>query len=426
MSAKLPAFSWGLGIEDTFIPQTRPGMRPLDEYELTAHYRLWREDFDLLGEVGAQHVRWGVPWYRVNPAPGVFDWSWIDQALDHLVNKVGCIPIIDLMHYGTPLWMENAFINSAYPARIAEYAFTFAERYKDLVRYYTPLNEPMVNALFCGRLGQWPPHLEGMDGYVKVLLGVCRGVALTEKALRAANPEAVIVQVEAVEYHHSSDSRLQRRIALEQEHIFLPFDLFTGRVGAGHMLLPFLQSHGVGEGELRWFQEHPIAVDIFGVNYYPVSGGAWAASKEGAEVFTRGVTSAHLADVLHMVWDRYRLPMMLTETAVVGSLAERIQWMDESVAQVRAATDAGIPMLGYTWWPLFDMIEWDYRLENGPLFRYSMPVGLYANKFLVTENLNSWVIQSNAWASRYAELEHLTRERTPLADHFLCYATGKL
>jgi beta-glucosidase/6-phospho-beta-glucosidase/beta-galactosidase len=75
------------------------------------------------------------------------------------------------MHYGTPLWMENAFINSAYPARVAEYAFAFAERYKELVRYYTPLNEPMVNALFCGRLGQWPPHLEGMDGYVKVLPG---------------------------------------------------------------------------------------------------------------------------------------------------------------------------------------------------------------------------------------------------------------
>ena len=192
------------------------------------------------------------------------------------------------------------------------------------MRYYTPLNEPMVNALFCGRLGQWPPHLEGMDGYVKVLLGVCRGVALTEKALRAANPEAVIVQVEAVEYHHSSDSRLQRRIALEQEHIFLPFDLFTGRVGAGHMLLPFLQSHGVGEGELRWFQEHPIAVDIFGVNYYPVSGGAWLRVSEGAEASRVASPAPSLVDVLHMVWDRYRLPMMLTETAVVGSLAERM------------------------------------------------------------------------------------------------------
>lgn len=426
MSATLPAFSWGLGIEDTFVPQTRPGLRPLDEYELTAHYRLWREDFDLLGETGAHHVRWGVPWYRVNPAPGVFDWSWIDEALDYLVNTVGCTPIIDLMHYGTPLWMENAFINTSYAERIAEYAHTFAERYRDLVRYFTPLNEPMVNALFCGRLGQWPPHLEGFDGYVKVLLPVCRGVALTEKALRAANPEAVIVQVEAVEYHYSTDSSLRDRVEMEQAHIFLPFDLFTGRVDTDHLLWPFLQSHGVLESDLAWFQAHPIQVDIFGVNYYPVSGGVWTRGADGGEVFTRGVTSAQLAAVLRMTWERYQLPMILTETAVVGSIGERMQWMDETVAVVRQAESAGIPMQGYTWWPLFDMIEWDYRLEQAPLFRYSMPVGLWANKFKVTENLNAWMVDSDQWGPRYGDLDELTRERTPLADQFWRYANGEL
>ena len=60
---------------------------------------------------------------KINPAPGQFDWSWMDEALDHLMNKVGCIPIIDLMHYGTPLWMENAFINHAYVERNGEYAY---------------------------------------------------------------------------------------------------------------------------------------------------------------------------------------------------------------------------------------------------------------------------------------------------------------
>ena len=28
----------GLGIEDTFVPQERPGERAIDEYELTEHY----------------------------------------------------------------------------------------------------------------------------------------------------------------------------------------------------------------------------------------------------------------------------------------------------------------------------------------------------------------------------------------------------
>jgi hypothetical protein len=84
--------------------------------------------------------------------------------------------------------------------------------------------------------------------------------------------------------------------------------------------------------------------------------------------------------------------MMLTETALVGSVEERKRWMDESVAQVLQAREAGLPMVGYTWWPLFDMIEWDYRLENAPLFRYNMPVGLYANKFHVTESPNQWTM----------------------------------
>src|SRR5215218_7715 len=275
MPPLLPDFSWGLGVEDTFIPQTRPGLRALDEYELTAHYRLWREDFDLLKESGAQHVRWGVPWYRVNPAPGVFDWVWMDQALDYLVNTTGIVPIIDLMHYGTPLWLENAFINVNYPERIAEYAHAFAARYKNLVRYYTPLNEPLVNALFCGRLGQWPPHLEGDDGYVKVLMPVVRGVALTEKALRAADPGAIIVQVEAIEHHYTAAAELGERVAEEIAHIYLPFDLFTGRVDTGHLLWPFLRKHGVTEADLHWLRDRPITVDMIGVNYYPISGGAW-------------------------------------------------------------------------------------------------------------------------------------------------------
>lgn len=426
MASVLTEFSWGLGIEDTFIPQTRPGMRALDEYELTAHYRLWKEDFDLLGVVGAQHVRWGVPWYRVNPAPSVFDWEWMDQALDHLVNKVGCIPIIDLMHYGTPLWLENQFINTNYPERVAEYAYAFASRYKDLVRYYTPLNEPMVNALFCGRLGQWPPHLEGDDGYVKVLMPVARGVALTEKALREANPDAVIVQVEAVEHHYTAEAQLGDRVAEEVAHIYLPFDLFIGRVGTDHLLWPFLRKHGVTEADLRWLQERPIKVDIVGVNYYPVSGGEWRLGEDSNPAFTRGVTVEHLGAVLRTTWNRYKLPMMVTETSWVGPVSERIEWMDESVAMTRQVMSEGIPVLGYTWWPLFDMVEWDYRLENGPVHRYSMPVGLYANRFKNTERLITYSVENGTWASRFGDLDDVTREHTPLADHFRRYATGEL
>ncbi|MFL5732936.1 MAG: family 1 glycosylhydrolase [Chloroflexia bacterium] len=422
MAAILPDFSWGVGIEDTFIPQTRPGLRALDEYELTAHYRLWREDFDLLKESRASHVRWGIPWYRVNPAPGVFDWGWIDQALDYLVTRVECVPIIDLMHYGTPLWLENAFINASYPERVAEYAHAFAERYKHLVRYYTPLNEPLVNAIFCGRLGQWPPYLEGDDGYVKVLMQVCRGLVLTERALREADPEAIIVQVEAVEHHYTAAAELGERVGEEIAHVYLPFELFTGRVGTDHMLWPFLRRNGVTETDLGWLRERPIKVDIVGVNYYPFSGGAWAVNADSRPSFARGVTSEHMAAALRETWRRFGLPMMVTETSCEGSVAERIAWMDDSVGAVRQVMSEGIPVLGYTWWPLFDMVEWEYRVETGPLHRYRVPAGLWANKFANLSNPIAYSVENGVWASRYGGLDTLTREPTPLVEHFRGYA----
>ncbi|PZR63246.1 MAG: hypothetical protein DLM71_04865 [Chloroflexi bacterium] len=69
-----PAFGWAVGIEDTFIGQpSGRRRRVLDEYELIGHYRRWRSDLDLIASLGVRSIRYGVPWYRVNPDPGRFD-----------------------------------------------------------------------------------------------------------------------------------------------------------------------------------------------------------------------------------------------------------------------------------------------------------------------------------------------------------------
>jgi beta-glucosidase len=154
-------FIWATGIEDTFIIDPWPASgRTLEEYELTQHYELWQEDVGLIASLGVAAARYGIPWYRVNPAPGEFDWRWTDQVVPALV-ATGVEPIIDLVHYGTPEWLPDSFMHPDYPERVAEYAAAFAARYRDLVRWYTPLNEPRVNAWYCGRLGLWPPYRRG-------------------------------------------------------------------------------------------------------------------------------------------------------------------------------------------------------------------------------------------------------------------------
>jgi beta-glucosidase/6-phospho-beta-glucosidase/beta-galactosidase len=152
-------FIWASGSEDTFVPQTRIGHRALDEYELIGHYDHWREDLPLLSASGLQAARWGAPWYKVEPAPGEFDWSWTDQVIPYLVEELHITPIIDLMHYGCPFWLNREFANDDYPTAVASYAAQFARRYSPQIKWYTPLNEPLVNPLICGKRGIWPPYM---------------------------------------------------------------------------------------------------------------------------------------------------------------------------------------------------------------------------------------------------------------------------
>jgi beta-glucosidase len=78
-----------------------------------------------------------------------------------------------------------------------------------------------------------------------------------------------------------------------------------------------------------------------------------------------------------LYWERYGRPLLLGETAARGTVPRRLSWLRESVAGVRAARAAGVPLVGYTWWPMFDLLSWAYRQGRGPLSTYVVPMGLW-------------------------------------------------
>lgn len=374
--------NFSLGIEDTFIPQTRPGMRALDEYELTKHYEHWYDDLGLIAETGANHTRWGIPWYLVNPEPGTFRFDWLDQVVDRF-EELGVEVIVDLMHYGTPLWMDNSFINNDYPRRVAEYAATVAERYRGRLNIWTPLNEPLLNMMYCGQYGYWPPYLTGNDGFVKMFRQITRGMILTQRAIVDVAPDSTFVNVEASFRFGGNRDAYRNEIEFLEHRRFLVEDTIMGRLTADHPLVGWLSRYGMRDDEFQWYRDNAVMPDVIGVNYYPqvstvkyVAGDPHDGSPYDPMPFQNDGVEG-LKDVLTLFADRYGLPVYLTETCSPGPVKERIRWLHESVTAVDELRAAGLNLIGYTWWSLFDMMYWVYRDENKPAEHYLAHMGLW-------------------------------------------------
>ncbi len=391
------AFVWATGIEDTFVfnPDVRTG-RILDEYELTNHYVSWEQDLCLVAGLGVRAARYGIPWYRVNPEEGRWDWDFADRTLGRLLD-LGVDPIVDLIHYSTPAWLEGSFLDPKFPAAAAEYARRLAERFQGRIRWYTPMNEPRITAHYCGRIGWWPPYRRGWRGFVSVLLACCRSIVLISNALDEVDPEIVRLHVDATDLYVTDDPSLTAARDLRQSLVFLALDLISGRVGSEHELYNWMLMHGASPADLEWFQKNAVSLDAIGINMYPMFTLRTVVRRGQRVRFEpKYATGRMVKDLGMMYWERFGNPLMITETASMGSIRRRAQWMDDSIAAVKALRENAAPIFGYTWWPLFDLVSWGYRQSELPIGQYIVEMGLYD-----------------------LEGDDLRRVRTPLVDQYI-------
>ena len=370
-------FVWATGIEDTFItaPWPKTG-RTLDEYELTGHYDRWHSDLGLMREIGVTAARYGIPWHRIQPQPGAWQWDFVDRTLDRLLG-LNIEPIVDLVHYGLPPWIEGAYLHPDFPSLMAEYAARVAERFRGRVFAYTPLNEPRITAWYCGRLGWWPPFRRGWRGFVAVMLGACRGIVETVHALHAVDPEILIAHVDATDLYVADDS-LATEARHRQEIVFLALDLVSGRVDREHALRKWLLQFGATENDLEWFAERAVELPLVGINLYPMFTLKTARRTSTGVRWRMPYATGDMVEKLgRMYWERYHAPVFISETASVGTVQRRRAWLDDSLAAVRRLREQGVPLVGYTWWPLFALVTWGYRQGTHPPSYYLKQMGLW-------------------------------------------------
>jgi hypothetical protein len=160
---------------------------------------------------------------------------------------------------------------------------------------------------------------------------------------------------------------------------FLVFDLLVGSVTPDYGLYPWLLSNGASPRDLEEIERKRILLDVMGLNFYPQWSTREIAVDSRGQLVYRKVEKdgAGFATMIDDYYRRYGVPIMVTETSARGAPDVRARWLAASVAAIRRLRSQGVPVLGYTWFPLFTMIDWRYRFGRGPLEQYRLELGLY-------------------------------------------------
>ena len=80
--------------------------------------------------------------------------------------------------------------------------------------------------------------------------------------------------------------------------------------------------------------------------------------------------------ITRQYFDRYRLPVMHTETNRAAKHA--VEWLWKEWMNLLRLREDGVPIVGFTWFGLVDMKDWDSALTK--LRGNVNPVGLYTLK----------------------------------------------
>ncbi|MDY0978176.1 family 1 glycosylhydrolase [Massilia sp. CFBP9012] len=331
------------------------------------------QDIERFASLGIGAIRYPVLWERTAP-DGVdkADWSWPDERLPAL-RQLGINPIVGLVHHGSGP-RHTSLVDPAFPELLADYAGAVATRYP-WVEYYTPVNEICTTARFSGLAGLWYPHGGDEATFIRALLVQCRATVLSMRAIRAVNPHAKLVQTDDLSKTYGTPE-MEEISGFFNERRWLAWDLLCGMIDENHQLWNYLRESGAGEDELRWFRDNRCPPDVVGVNYY-ITSERWLDHRperypESHRHVFRGVPHADIeapralatptpgiAPLLMETWERYGLPIAVTEAHIDANREDQMRWLLEIWNAALKARQQGADVRAVTVWALLGSFDWN-------------------------------------------------------------------
>jgi dTDP-4-dehydrorhamnose reductase len=295
------------------------------------------------------------------------------------MRSLGITPVIGLLHHGSGP-RTTSLLDPAFPEKLAEYARAVAVRYP-WAGLYTPINEPLTTARFSALYGLWYPHERDNLLFARAQILQCQAIVMAMRAIRDVNPHARLVQTEDLGKTHSTPE-LAYQAAMENERRWLTFDLLTGRVDHEHPMWPYyFRDLGPDEERLAWLRRNATAPDIIGVNHYLTSERFIDERLDHYPEHTHGGNGIHeYADVeavrvmadgpagpgtlLEEAWERYGIPLAITEVHLGCTREEQMRWLREIWDTARSLTTRGVDIRGVTAWSLLGAYDWQCLLTR--------------------------------------------------------------
>jgi dTDP-4-dehydrorhamnose reductase len=372
-----PLELWG-GVECTVV---RVGDEYRDQCAETGHtYR--RADMDLIADLGVTTVRYPILWENVAPQSlDEMDFAWPDERLAMLRER-GIDVIGGLLHHGSGPRYTN-LLDPDFPRKLGEYAARVAERYP-WIKMWTPVNEPLTTARFSALYGHWYPHHRDYPSFLRALVNQCKGTLEAMRAVRKVIPDAQLVQTEDLGKTFST-APLRHQAAHENERRWLSLDLLCGAVDPSHKMHRFLIDAGIGCEEIDAFATGDAKPDILGINHYLTSerfldhrthlypGHELGGNGRDTYIDAEAVRVKRLEDDtgfaprLREAWERYQLPIAITEVHHGCHRDEQLRWFVEVWNTAKQLREDGMDLRGVTVWSMFGNVDWRFLLtrKNG-------------------------------------------------------------
>ena len=366
--AGAPLELWG-GVECTVV-------RIGDDYRnqlIDTGHASRMSDLDAMAELGIKAVRYPILWETIAPqTPAELDFTWHDARLGRL-RELGIKVIGGLVHHGSgPRYTH--LLDPEFPTLLADFATAVAQRYP-WIETWTPVNEPLTTARLSCLYGHWHPHLRDIDSAFRATIIQCLGIARAMIAIRGVSPGAQLLATEDIGKTFATD-QLTYQAAHENDRRWLSLDLLAGRVVEGHPFYSWLRNKAASQSELAELAAGAGMPDMIGFDHYLTSerfldhrvdrypGVEAGSNGRDAYVDVEAARIDHLrpqlgpAARLRETWQRYGLPIAVTEVHHGCTREEQVRWLHEMWSAVESERAHGADIRAVTLWAMFGVVDW--------------------------------------------------------------------